>query len=362
MRSNDGSVEHTLVAVGDIMLGDSAICVGFGFHSHYTKDASQAFADVAPLLQSGEIVLGNLECLLVNTGSGSTRYRRDQMRGDPQYASTLRSAGFTALSVANNHAMQHGRNAFEGTVETLRKAGIVCVGLRGDDGWCAEPITVTTRAGLRVGLLGYSWRPRQYDTSEAPYAEGDVDAAVSDVRRLRRTTDTVVVSLHWGEDFVQLPSVSEVNTAHRIIDAGATVIVGHHPHVVRPVERYARGLICYSLGNFVTDMLWQPELRRGGVLVCRLGRGEVSEIRVSSVRADDLYRPLRETAAVEILDVPTRGIAEAAYSAEAAHSVRRQRRSAYGFTARNTRRYPPSVLSQMLLTTLRNKIFALFRR
>jgi hypothetical protein len=76
------SVNDGFVAVGDIMLGNSAPCVGFGFHSRYPRDASAAFSSLTSLLQRGEIVMGNLECLLARPGIGSTRYRSDQMRGD----------------------------------------------------------------------------------------------------------------------------------------------------------------------------------------------------------------------------------------------------------------------------------------
>src|SRR5438067_5940582 len=105
--SQDIPLDNCLVAVGDIMLGDSAICVGFGVHSRYPRDIGPALARVASHLKSAEVVLGNLECLLTRAGRGSTRHDADQMRGDPEYAAGLRDAGFTALAVANNHATHH---------------------------------------------------------------------------------------------------------------------------------------------------------------------------------------------------------------------------------------------------------------
>src|SRR5881227_2255355 len=105
--------------------------VEVGFHSRYPKDATSAFAAVAQLLEHGEITIGNLECLLAPSPTGVSRYRGDQMRGDPEYAANLQRCGFTALSVANNHAMQHGKSAFDATVDALQEAGIACLGLRG---------------------------------------------------------------------------------------------------------------------------------------------------------------------------------------------------------------------------------------
>jgi poly-gamma-glutamate synthesis protein (capsule biosynthesis protein) len=356
------SFENCFVAVGDIMLGDSAICVGFGFHSRYKRDLSPAFASVAPLLQRGEIVFGNLECLLARGGHEQSRLGADQMRGDPEYAGSLRSLGFTAIGVANNHAMQHGIQAFEETIESLERAGIACVGLRGRDGWSAAPVVQTTRGGLRVGLLGYSWRPRQYDYATPPYAEGDVSGVEDDVRRLETLADAVVVSLHWGEEFLSSPSIAEVDAAHRIMEAGATVIVGHHPHVVRPVERYGKGVICYSLGNFATDMLWQPELRRGAVIECRFDRRAVLESRLWSTRVDDTYAPIVDAANMQLQDDAVSGIDETAYRVAVAASVRRQQRAAYKYAIRNLHHYPPEVLAELMGTTLRNKAAALMSR
>jgi len=278
------------------------------------------------------------------------------MRGDPEYARSLRSAGFTALGVANNHAMQHGISAFEETVESLKSADIACVGLRGRDAWCSDPVVQRTHEGLRVGLLGYCWRPRQYEHGVPPYAEGDVEAVEKDVRRLGRSADAVVVSLHWGEEFLSAPSTSEVAAARRIIDAGAAVIVGHHPHVLRPVERYGQGVICYSLGNFVTDMVWQPALRRGGVFECQLANAAVVESRLLNVRVDDSYAPTLEANDVQPEAESVPAIPDATYLIAAERSVRRQRRAAYGYAIRNLLRYPPKVLADLIGTTFGNKL------
>ena len=345
-----------MVAVGDIMLGDSATTVGFGFHSRYPNDASGAFATVAPLLQQAEITIGNLECLLAPAPAGVSRYRRDQMRGDPEYAANLRTSGFTALSVANNHSMQHGRSAFDATVRALKAAGISCLGLRGADSWCSEPVVHTMRSGLRVGLLGYSWRPRQYDPGVPQYAEGDVDAVAADVGRLRRETDTVVVSLHWGEEFLGSPSVKEVADARKIVDAGASVIVGHHPHVVRPIERYGGGLICYSLGNFVSDMVWDEALRTGAMLHCRLSKEGARDIKVTTVRTDDSYRPVPVGASIKVADQPLSGMSEEEYRSAVALSVARQRSRVYSYALRNVLRYSPVVLAQLAISTILNKL------
>ena len=122
------------------------------------------------------------------------------------------------------------------------------------------PVSITV-AGVGLTFLGYSLRPRQYFTEEPLYAEGREDGILSDVRAARGESDVVIVSLHWGEEFIDRPSPDDVRLAHAIVDGGADLIIGHHPHVLRGVERRGRGWIVYSLGNFVCDMHWEEPLR-----------------------------------------------------------------------------------------------------
>lgn len=353
--------EVRVAAVGDLMLGDSAICVGFGFHSRYPgAAATRPLAPLRDAFAGADVVLGNLECMLTPRGLGGTRYRADQMRGDPAYAEVLRATGFTALSVANNHAMQHGAAAFAETVGLLRAAGIAVAGVRGHDGWACEPVVQRLAGGSTVGILAYCWRPRQYHRDEPPFAEGDAAAAVADVARLRTTVDHVVVMLHWGEEFLSSPSVTEVADAHRLIDAGASLVLGHHPHVTRPVERLPAGLICYSLGNAAADMLWQDELRNGQLLRCTLAAGGVRDVVLQRTRIGDDYT----THVVGVLEredalVP---LEADAYQAAVAAGLARQRRAAYGYALRNGWRYPPAVLGELAVTTARNKVTALRAR
>ena len=353
------TIANGFAAVGDIMLGDSSVSVGFGVHSTYPRNADAAFAHVRDRLRRHEIVVGNLECPLTRTGIGVNRFRADQMRGDPEYADDLRRAGFTALSVANNHALQHGRDAFDHTVASLAAAGIASVGLAGDDGWCAKPVVQVTRAGRRIGILGYSWRPQQYGTGAPPYATGSVDDVVRDVARLAPATDDVVVSLHWGEEFVAQPSSEEVANARRIIDAGARILVGHHPHVRRAVERYNDGLICYSLGNFVTDMTWQPALREGLMMSCQLDGGAPRAVTVARTRVGARYAP---EIVDEIPTVPAASVAAldpGAYRVAVRQTVRRQQVASYRHAARNALRFPFPVLVTLVASTVRNKLTAL---
>jgi poly-gamma-glutamate synthesis protein (capsule biosynthesis protein) len=194
--------------------------------------------------------------------------------------------------------------------------------------------------------------------ADPPYAEATPEEARQDVRRLAATVDYVIVSLHWGEEFVDRPSTAEVEHARSLIDAGADLLVGHHPHVVRPLERHGKGLIAYSLGNFVGDMIWQEPLRRGAILRCVLAPDGVEDVRVTRTYVDDNFKTVIQGEGSDHLECsdPVQGLEEDAYREEVARTVRSQRLATYKYAAANWRKFQPGMLAQLVGRTVRNKL------
>jgi poly-gamma-glutamate synthesis protein (capsule biosynthesis protein) len=352
----------TVVAVGDLQLGDSPICVGYGFSSRYTgRPLDGVFADVQAAFANADIVFGNLETTLSFAGVRRADWRSQQMRGEPAFAAALRAAKFTVLNVANNHAVQHGNEAFEETLRVLEAAGIATCGVRGAAPWSSRPLILEIAGGTRIGVLGYCQRPRQYHATEPPFAEATPGALLADVRRLRGEVHHVLVSLHWGEEFVAQPSADEVHLARSIIDAGATMVLGHHPHVLRPIEKYRNGVIAYSLGNLVGDMLWYDAFRHGVIARCRLKGREPPELAVMPTYLDDDYvvRVGEAKAAPVVVDGAMLGLLPAVYRSEVRRTVRAQRVCAYRYALKNLWRYPLGALLQLAGTTLRHKLAAI---
>jgi poly-gamma-glutamate synthesis protein (capsule biosynthesis protein) len=159
------------------------------------------------------------------------------------------------MSVANNHANDLGREGLEQTPEVLRAAGITPVGEARHEGSPLRVVTMEHR-GWRIGLVSATtW------LNHAPTA-GDPAVPVVAVSRLRRALvplveqaradhDLVIVLLHWGRERRERPEPAQIHAAHAFIDAGADLVIGHHPHVLQGIERYGNGLIAYSLGNFL---------------------------------------------------------------------------------------------------------------
>ena len=307
-----------------------------------------------------DIVFGNLETPLSDLDLDRTRRSR-QLRGRPEYAASLRAGGFSVLSVASNHALEHGVDAFVASARQLESVGINPCGQRGLDGWTARPVTQLVK-NLRVGFLAYSMRPASPPPPPASYALAAEEEILTDVARLRAETDCLVVSLHWGEEFVPQPSEGEVAFARALVDAGVSLILGHHPHVARPVERYRNAVIAYSLGNFAADMIWYDPLRNGLMLECEITRQGVGRACVHRVRIDRFYLPAAlASEVVAERQEPLRGLPREDYIREARRTVRAQRRALYRYTALNAWRFEPGALLDLAAKTLGGKLARLTR-
>ena len=342
-----------LAFVGDIAFGDHPKTVGFGFHSRYPDAPAPALAGrLTPPGPPPDLYFGNLEFSLgARPGSMSTLAER-QCRGSDRNAAWLRDAGITVLNVANNHSAQHGPEAFRATTGVLRRHGFAVAGTPSDFG---EEAVLAVR-GHRIACLAFSDRPRQHDNEPPPYNEFG-DHAHRLIAGARTRADIVVVSMHWGEEFVHVPSARERVIARAIIDAGATIVIGHHPHVLREVEEYSHGLIAYSLGNFVGDMTWTAETRLGGCLTVEMDGGRISSHHLALSRIQDDYLPafLTGSEANRVADHLARirerqriAIDRRGYDAVVDAEHRRHVMATGLMMARHVHRYPAGILLPML--------------
>jgi len=359
-------------AVGDITLGDHPLCVGFGAYSNFReKEVLFPFRKVLPVLQRSEMLFGNLECAHSGIGLRKSNLGSVQMRGDARHIEALVQAGVKVLNVANNHSVQHGTAAFLDTVKHLEQCNIACCGVAADVQAIRAKPALIRKNGLTVGFLGYSLRPRQYFDHVPPYAEGKIEAMVQDVRELRRVANVVVVSVHWGEEFIQRPSPEEVRMARLLVDEGADLIIGHHPHVLRGVERYGKGCIIYSLGNFVCDMVWDDTLRTSLIFECVLTRDGVKDVNLVATYTNDHYQPevLEGEKALAVrrhLDELAQDIGEVSAENREAASRRylQDADSVHRYIRAKSQRFflshfwkcPAPILVQQLATYLRNRI------
>lgn len=279
------------MAVGDLTFGDHPLCVGFGAYSEFKNmSPSYPFERVQRELEKADILFGNLECAVSETGVPSNRLGSAQMKGDIKGVQALLNARFNVVNVANNHSMEHGKELFVETVTILEKNGIACCGVNLGTPQKCKPC-VLEQKGIKMGFLGYSLRPRQHFSHDPLYAEGNPAAIENEVRGLKTRVDVLIVSLHWGDEFIDRPSPAEIRLARRICDAGADLIVGHHPHVLKGIENYRSQVIAYSLGNFVCDMIWLDPLRESVIFSCDIAKDGIRNIQLTPAFINPHYQP-----------------------------------------------------------------------
>ncbi len=257
--------EVTLLAVGDVMLGRHIGKV------MQTSGSDFPFQKIAPALHAGDIVFGNLEAV-ISADDTPLSYpdKPYNFHASDEAAPALSKAGFTVLTLANNHAMDYGSRSLARTKTLLDRNGILSFGAGTTLAQARQPVIVT-KNGVRFGFLGYGTahsRSVYADTDRpgiAPIKPGDLQ---HDIESLRPQVDVVVVSLHWGIEYETRPREQQRLLAHKIIDWGADLIIGHHPHVMQGVEVYKGKVIAYSLGNFVFDQR-DPATQKSFMLACR---------------------------------------------------------------------------------------------
>lgn len=304
----------TLLAVGDIYIT--------------RLDAASAFAGVQSLLDRADFRFGNLEGAIcgdlpplpgkVEAGSGG------HLRMPVGTAQGLRVVGFSALSLANNHSMDFGEEGLLQTMDALRRVGIPFAGAGANDSEAHKPCFVEKK-GVRIGFIAYTsvYVPLSFPAGpnkpgcavvnattgvefsyNLPYQPGslprvltwanprDKERMVEDVRQAKEQADLVVVSFHWGQTArgnarsLRIPvelspcfvCEYQEELGRAAVDAGADLVMGHHPHEVQGLEVYKNSLICYSLGNFVFEASIVPIVRQEEyeaiAVLCTFGGGE----------------------------------------------------------------------------------------
>ena len=293
----------TIAAVGDVMLGRNLV----GWMEQY--GAFYPFERVAHLLRDADLTVANLEVALTERGVAADKAYI--FRTPPRFVGGLVEAGIDLVSLGNNHVADFGREGIEDTLAALDEAGIRYAGAGLDDAAAHRPAIVEVE-GLRIAFLSYT--DIVQNTFSGPDTPGVAlatrEGIAADVRAARQQADVVVVLLHSGLEYTRAPEPGQQGLARAAIDAGALLVLGHHPHVLQGWERYGGGVIVYSLGNFVFDLEHDPrnlEARAFDtvVLYVTLTADEVLEVRPEPVVIDlteDRPRPATPEEAAAILE------------------------------------------------------------
>lgn len=258
------------------MLGDLPACSGFGVGSMIRRHGPRfPFEKCHAAFKGSDLVIGNIEVVLSRFDARNDEFASTHLRAQPEAVGGLVWAGVNAVTLANNHIMQHGREAVVETMDILRKNKIAFTGIE-DESLGVKNFARLDKKGVRIGMLGYNFRPEQYKNAPRMDVAGSRERILNDIEEVRSTVDVLLLSLHWGEEFIQRPSGEQVRLGRNLIDAGAHVILGHHPHILQGVEKFRGRIIAYSLGDFIFD-LWHERLRDSMIL--RLSLEDPNDIR-----------------------------------------------------------------------------------
>ncbi len=262
-RAEADSIERVMAEVRSTLriacVGDMVLGLNYPTQMFAPNDGRNLLDDVRSYLVDADLALGNLEGVLLDSGgvprysSGSTNAHMFRM--PERYAERFVEAGFDFLSMANNHTLDFGVDAISSTMNALKKAGIAYAGVAN---MCE--IAVIERNSLRIGLCAFAPNLMMCNLHDLKLGEKLVKSL-----REEHKCDIVIVSIHGGaegssayrvprqnETFIGYSRGNVYAFAHRCVDAGADLVYGHGPHVVRGMELYKGRLIAYSLGNFCT--------------------------------------------------------------------------------------------------------------
>ena len=268
-----------VVFVGDIMLDDTP--------GQVVAAGRDPFAAVADLLRDADYRIGNLECPIATVGQ-PMESKIYSFRAHPRVLPMLERY-IDAVSVANNHSGDYGKAAFLETLAQLDSKGILHFGGGANATSAHRPLWLE-RNGLRIAVLGYNeFKPRSFEAGAMTpgIAWSEDSHVVSDIRAARKAgADVVIPFMHWGWERETTPSERQRKLARKMIDAGADIVVGSHPHVVQGAEIYKGKPIIYSLGNFIFDSFTTPVTTLGWTLHLTLDKGGVAAWHARAVQMD----------------------------------------------------------------------------
>lgn len=288
--SGSGS-EITLLACGDMLFADFYFNIGYGIGSYIDHYGSEnIFNRVRPILKKGDLLIGNLESPISNESANDGIHRKEFL-ASPIIAKTLFLEGFRVINISNNHISQHGLSAFEDTIANLRKNSVSPIG-RINSGNKNQELVIKKIKEKNLGFLSYSLIEDHFEQSPSYYAHNpSINEIIDHIEESKSKCDFIIIMLHWGDEFIDRPSSSQITLAHQLIDAGCDVIIGGHSHIFQGVEKYKGKIIAYSLGNFVFSMPWKPT-RATGLLNIQLNEERNHSFSIVPIWIDDYFKPV----------------------------------------------------------------------
>ena len=281
----------SLLFAGDIVLD--------GLPGKQIEQGHDPFDAFSAVINSADIRVGNLECVIATVGDPEDK--NYNFRAHPRTLAILKKH-FDAVSIANNHSGDFGRPAFEEMLSLLDQTGIQHTGGGHNLSEAHTPLIIE-KNGIRIALLGYNeFMPRSFEADEngAGTAWSEDEQVRADIHNARSSyhADVVIPIMHWGWENEFHSGQRQQQLAHLMIDSGADLVIGGHPHVTQEVEYYQGKVIVYSVGNFMIDAMDNPAQMVGWVVRFQLDKQGVSSwsTTVAHLDAQGIPAPALEVA------------------------------------------------------------------
>lgn len=297
----------TIAAVGDVLLHSPLQIQAYSkSEGHFSL-----WKWVAPMIEAADIAYANLEGPIAPGTLASGKPTQDpgpvfddqvytsypQFNYHPSLASDLVASGFDVVSTANNHSLDRRVRGVDLTIESLRRVGLSFTGTRASEESHPDWYTVVSEQGFSVAFLACTYATNGIADSlkQVFHCYRDETELKRLVRELsaRRDLDAVIVTPHWGVEYTPVPEEQEVRLGRELLEAGATAVIGSHPHVLQPWEKVVtrdgrEGFIIYSLGNFVSG---QSGFSKRSTVLLYLGltRSGAGKAIINGVRYVPLY-------------------------------------------------------------------------
>lgn len=268
--------EKTLIFVGDIMLSREV-----NNKMERLSDYSWPFIKIADFFNNSDLVIANLESpFLKDSKSYAVDVNSFSFKANPLAVAGLNLANIKVISLANNHTMNQGKQGVVDTIEILEENNIAHTGAGLNVEEARQPAIIKNGEDT-FAFLSYAY-PQDYSLateSRHGLVGMDIEKMENDIKDLKNDEDIdlIAVLMHAGTEYVLEPNWQQKEFARAAIDAGADIVVGHHPHWPQTFEFYQGKAIIYSLGNFVFDQMWSPETRQG-LMLKLVWRDEIKEL------------------------------------------------------------------------------------
>jgi len=258
----------SIIFTGDVMLGRKVNANTIDYDNF-----NWSFEKVADELSEADIAVINLEGTIIR--NCPVAVEGFKFCGDQRHVVGLGFAGVDIANLANNHSDNYGLEGLRETKEILSEKDIKTFNQN-------EPLFLQHNS-LNIAFLGYNVIFQE----SAPL----IPKITREIANLRDKSDLIITSFHWGDEYTATPNTHQINLAHASIDAGADVVIGHHPHWIQTAEVYKDKLILYSLGNFIFDQMWSQKTREGVAAKLWFYDSQLVDIELMPVIIEDFGQP-----------------------------------------------------------------------